>query len=150
MSMKNKQSGNIVLELIIVLVLVIYGLWLLKHDPVSNSNTNSIANNTANNPNTYVPNEQLNYSQALERYNARRIQLDASCQSSPRGMSVKNGTHIMIDNRSNMNRTIILDTAYNIPAYGFKIVQIKSSALPATWLLDCDNFQNVATILVEK
>jgi hypothetical protein len=92
------------------------------------------------------------YADALVKYKNARIQLDDNCQADSQNqkMSVKNNTDIMIDNRSAMARTIHLGSVFTVKAYGFKIVKISSAKLPATWLLDCDGSQNVATVSIEK
>lgn len=94
----------------------------------------------------------LSYSQALAKYKNTRIQLgsDPSCGATPKNMTFKNGTTVMIDNRSPQARTFKLGSTYSIKAYGFRIVTLNSSTLPATWLLDCGTQQNVATILLQK
>lgn len=94
----------------------------------------------------------LSYAQALAKYKDTRIQLgtDASCNATPNNMTFKNGTTVMIDNRSPKDRTVKLGATYNIKGYGFRIVTLSSSTLPATWLMDCGAQQNVATILLQK
>lgn len=96
----------------------------------------------------------LSYQSALELYkDNKRIQLSGAdfCQVSPNNVMYKNGTSIMIDNRSAQIRTIkIGGTSYSIEGYGFKIVKLSSATLPATLLMDCNQQQNVAKILLQK
>ena len=92
----------------------------------------------------------LSYQNALAKYKDVRIQLNANCQADPTQMTFKNGTEIMMDNRSPKDRTVKVGSIYNIKAWGFKIVKLSSATLPATWLVDCDKSQNVATILIQK
>src|SRR3989344_1275473 len=92
----------------------------------------------------------ISYANALKKYADARIQLDQECRASLTNTTFKNGSEIMIDNRSSLDRTVRVGSTYNIKAWGFKIVKLSSSALPATWLVDCDKSQNVATILTQK
>lgn len=94
----------------------------------------------------------LSYQKALETYGDRRIQLSdvQPCVATPNTMTFKNGTNIMIDNRSSQTRTIKLGSTFSIKGYGFKIVKLSSSTVPTTWLMDCGASQNVATILIQK
>ena len=95
----------------------------------------------------------LSYQKALELYkDNKRIQISGAdfCQVSPNNVVYKNGTSIMIDNRSSKTRTIKIGTTYTIPGYGFRIVKLSSGTLPATILMDCDQQQNVAKILLQR
>src|SRR3989344_6282499 len=90
--------------------------------------------------------ESLRYTQALAEYKDARVQLSSKCEAFPNNVTYKNGTSIMLDNRSAYNRAVILGTAYKIGAYDFKIIKLSSPVLPAMWLLDCDQSQNVASV----
>ena len=96
----------------------------------------------------------MSYQKALETYKDNlRLQLSGAdfCQVSPNNVMYKNGTSIMIDNRSAKTRNIkIGSTAYSIEGYGFKIVRLSSGTLPATLLMDCGTQQNIAKILLQK
>ena len=92
----------------------------------------------------------LSYATALATYKDARLQLDRTCQASPNLLTFKNGSLLMLDNRSPFDRTVKVGSVYNIKAWRFKIVRLSSAALPATWLVDCDKSQNVATVLIQK
>lgn len=101
----------------------------------------------------------VGYEDALYVYNGKIIQLSSenisksgpSCQATPINVTYKNGTEIMIDNRTDTNRKVKLGgSTYSVSAYGFKIVKLSSKVLPATWLVDCDSQENIATILIQK
>lgn len=93
----------------------------------------------------------ISYAEALVKYKDTRIQLNNLCQATPNNVTFKNGTDIMIDNRSPVARSVKVGSSFSIKAYGFKIVKLSSPAtLPTTWLVDCDAAQNVATILIQK
>ena len=94
----------------------------------------------------------LSYANALIKYKDARIQLGAgqSCTATPKNMTFKNGTTIMIDNRAPIARTIKIGSQYTVKGYGFKLIKLSSSTLPMKWLVDCGSQQNVATILLQK
>jgi len=97
-----------------------------------------------------VPPVSYTYAEALVKFKDKRIQIDESCQAMPRAMTFKNNTNIMIDNRGKIGRRVKIGEVINVKAWGFKIINISSATLPATWLVDCDASQNVATILIQK
>lgn len=82
----------------------------------------------------------------------KTIQFDTQCQALPNVVTYKDDTGIMIDNRSPDTRTISLGTTFTIKPYGFKIVVLPAVVYQAsqTLWLDCDNSQNVATVLIQK
>jgi hypothetical protein len=92
------------------------------------------------------------YEEALVKYKNARVQLVVGpiCKANPTNLTFKNGTDIMIDNRSAQTHSIKIGDTYSVKGYGFKIIHLSSAALPATWLVDCDNQQNIATILIQK
>jgi len=91
------------------------------------------------------------YNAALVKYADRRIQLDTICQAHPNKVTYKDNTGIMIDNRSAKTRTIKVGTTFTIKPWGFKIVVLPDVYLASkTLLVDCDGYQNVATILVQE
>lgn len=92
----------------------------------------------------------LTYEQALATYKADRIQFDGNCQATPNYVTYKNGSSIMLDNRSPYSRVIKAGSTFTIPAYGFKILKLSNSTLPVAWFVDCGSSQNVATIIIQK
>jgi hypothetical protein len=156
--MSEGHSGNrkLIVELVIVLVLVGFGLWSLNKNPLTPSDSSVDANQTVTEDtsngsvNANNPSSSISYQNALVQYKDARLQLDSTCQASPDRSTFKNGTNIMIDNRSDKPRTVKVGSTFPIKAYGFKIVRLSSSTLPATWYVDCDTSQNVATILIQK
>lgn len=105
---------------------------------------------SAGSVNAGKPAPTISYAGALAKYKNARIQLDKMCQAVPHNVTYKNGANIMIDNRAPIARTVKIGAEFSIKAWGFKIVKISSAKLPATWLIDCDKSQNVATILIQK
>lgn len=93
----------------------------------------------------------ISYASALAKYATRRIQLDPTCQAYPNTVTYKDNTGIMIDNRSAQTRTVKVGTTFTIKPYGFRIVVLPDIYLKSkTLLVDCDQSQNVATILVQE
>lgn len=92
----------------------------------------------------------MTYREALVAYKDARIQLDGACNATPFTSTYKNGTSVMIDNRSSVDRTVFLGKKFVVKAYGFAIVKLSSDTLPKTLLLDCDGQQNSATVLIQK
>jgi len=99
-----------------------------------------------------APAALLSYAQALAQYGSKRIQFDGVCQATPNTATWKNGTNIMLDNRSPMARSLHLGTMGDvaIKAWGFKIVNFSSSLLPNVITIDCGASQNVAQIEIQK
>jgi hypothetical protein len=96
------------------------------------------------------------YASAIKTYAGRRIQFSFNssnyCTMVPSiNISFKNGTNIMLDNRSNKATTIYLDgQAYSLKAFGFKIVYLVTSAkLPHTVRVDCGSGKNNDSIILK-
>lgn len=99
---------------------------------------------------TTKPVVKMSYANALNMYKDRRIQLNDACQAIPNTMTFKNGTTIMIDNRSKTARKLNINGAYTVGSYDYITVKLTSATLPKTILIDCGASQNVATILLQK
>ncbi len=147
------------IELVVVLILVIYGLWLLKkdsglapavNDNISSEQATSAGNTSTGSINVTNPTVPLSYAQTLQQYKSARIQLDQNCQATPNNVTHKNNTFIMIDNRASVARVVKIGSVFTVDAWGFKIVKLSSVTLPATWYVNCGSSQNVATILIQK
>lgn len=93
---------------------------------------------------------KISYQEALVLYKDSRLQLssDNSCSPTPKRMSVLNGSKMMIDNRSSQARNVTVGSNYQIPAYDFIVVTIKTNNVPSEIMVDCGAQQNVATIVV--
>ncbi|TSC78089.1 MAG: hypothetical protein G01um101424_223 [Parcubacteria group bacterium Gr01-1014_24] len=147
------KGDSPVFILVIVLILVIYGFWLVKKNPVptyTNQPTDSVENANDGSVNVTFPATSISYAQALVKYKDARLQLDQECRATPANVTYKNNTNIMIDNRAPISRAVKVGSVFSIKAYGFKIVKLSSLTLPATWYVDCDKSQNVAAILIQK
>lgn len=146
---------NLWLVLGALLVIFSWGWWSFQNDlvtpaiKVANLPINIVkkAVDIYNPPSVAV---SPSYTQALLTYKDARIQLDSDCRAVPNKVTFKNGTYIMIDNRAAVARTVTVGSTFSIPAYGFKVVDLSSSVLPATWYVSCDNRVKVASILIQK
>ncbi len=115
--------------------------------------TEDLSAGSANAPKASAPTPApLSYARALELYAAKRIQFDAGCQAIPNAATFKNGTLIMLDNRSGENRVIHMGSLgnYSVKAWGFKIVDLSSDMLPNPMAVDCGPMENVAIVTVQR
>lgn len=96
-------------------------------------------------------NQTVKYTQLVKDYEGRRIQFDMTCQAIPPSTTYKNNTKIMFDNRSGDARIITIGgVKYNFPGYGYKILNISGSKLPAKVSFNCGAAVNVGSILIQK
>lgn len=146
----------------VVIVLVLIGGMAMytfknKAEPVVDNQLNEVEGTEDTTPvveDAQVTNTtkvSLSYADALVKYADKRIQLDSSCQARPNVVTYKDNTGIMIDNRSDQTRTVKVGGTYTIKPYGFKIIILPNiTTAPKSILVDCDQSQNVATILVQE
>ncbi len=93
------------------------------------------------------------YLDAVAYYDARgaRFQFDAYCQAIPKQATFKNGTRVMLDNRSGDARNIKVGSdTYYLAGYGWRIIALYSSTLPKTLSMNCGSAVNVGTILLQR
>jgi hypothetical protein len=112
--------------------------------------SSSVEDTSAGSINTGATSATISYASAAIKYQNALIELDKVCKASPSRLALKNNTNIMIDNRSAMDRVVKVGSPMNLRAYSFKIVNVSSATLPATWPVGCDQNQNVATITIQK
>ncbi len=158
---KNNGGGKGAMWIIlVVLAIIAIGVWMFTKPKTESPAVTPPADETVldgiNDTDATATDEPgaatLSYQQALITYKDKRIQLGAGniCTATPNNVTYKNGTTIMIDNRAPVVRNVKIGTTYTIKAYGFKLVKLSSSTLPIKYLVDCNNQQNVATILLQK
>jgi hypothetical protein len=149
----------VVVSIIIILAIIAFFVFGKKQSAnhVSNVTTGSssiiepVSTQDIGTKDSGVAAVQISYMDALVKYADRRIQLDKTCQAHPNFVTYKNNTGIMIDNRSAETRTIQIGTTFTIKPWGFKIVVLPDVYLKSkTILVDCGQYQNVATILVQE
>jgi hypothetical protein len=140
-----------------IVVLFVVGLiiWSGNKDAMptadETASTEDVSDGSVNAVPGATPAASLSYNQALVQYKDKRIQLDQTCIATPNNVTFKSGTNIMLDNRANVARTIVVgETSYSIKKYGFKIVKISSAIVPKTITLDCGTSKNVGTIIIQK
>jgi hypothetical protein len=94
---------------------------------------------------------ELSYSEEFARYrDGRLVQFDMNCGVLRSRMAIANGSSMMLDNRSNKEQLITIgDQKFTLTPFDFEIFTIKASEIPTTYLIDCNERQNVATLLVE-
>ncbi len=162
------KKSKIVWTMVVVVVLVVAaGLYLANKNsmmstPTQNDNgqANNNAANSGNNPVVTSENitggtesvATLSYTDASRIYADKEIQFDSKCIILPPYFTIKNGTQIMIDNRSDVSKVIKLDNVpYTMKPYSFKIITLSTSAaLPHTIAVDCGPGENSARILLQK
>jgi hypothetical protein len=151
--MENKKNKGVV-WIIIILALIVIGIVVFSkgrsNSQYQEETQTTIPEGTEDLGTQTNTGSGLTYQQAIVKYAGRLIQINDACQATPPKATFKNGTSIMIDNRSKKAHTFKLDSTFSVKAYGFKIITLSSSTLPKTLLLDCDTSQNVATVLIQK
>lgn len=97
-----------------------------------------------------APVSAKSYSDTVKEYEGRRIQFDERCQVIPQSPTYKNGTSIMLDNRSAGARSVMVGGAkYDLSAYGYRIVALSSPSLPKELAVSCGSSGNVGKILLQ-
>lgn len=158
------MNKNIIIAIVVIVVLLVGGsIWYFMNNSDREENENNESSDTnivttepdsaqdISDQDTGVSATAISYANALVKYADRRIQLDTVCQARPNTVTYKDNTGIMIDNRSPETRTVKVGTTFTIKPWGFKIVVLPDTYLKSkTLLVDCDNSQNVATILVQE
>lgn len=152
--------------IVIVVLVIVAGVWWLNGGgsnlalaPGANTSASPTAVGATKTPVGYkatksatpVPTptitSSLSYTQLVAQYGSNRIQFDSDCKATPSSVVFKNGTSILLDNRSNQARTIVVNgRSYALVAYGYQVVTLSSSTLPQTLSLSCGDKVNVGTI----
>lgn len=160
-----KENKNLVISIAIIVVIIGLGLIFSKGKAGKDTGNDNKSEDTSyvdqalENKNTYVvtepkttPAPRLSYDDALVVYQDSRIQFGETCAASKFiNSTVKNGTTLMIDNRSKDSKTFTVGSvAHFVPAYDYTLVTLNYSNLPQTVYIDCGTQQNSATILVQE
>jgi len=135
MHISKKQWVGIVIVVAIVAV-VVWRLSMNSYQPVTTpgGTTSSQA-----------------YTAAVKAYAGARIQFDMYCQAIPTSLVFKNPATVMLDNRSGDARIIkVGGTSYSLAGYGWKVITVSSSTLPAQIPIDCGSARNVSYISLQK
>jgi hypothetical protein len=96
----------------------------------------------------------LTFQEAYDQYYDHRFQI-ADCVATPPRITLKNGTKLMLDNRSAEPLVVTLGgKTYRLYEYDFSIITVTSGVLPTTLQMDCQMGdqvgKNIAQVLVEK
>ena len=97
-----------------------------------------------------IPVDTKTYEQYVAEYGSHRIQFDANCQMTPVNPVYKNGTSILLDNRSSKALTITLNgKTYSLQAFGYWVVNLSSTTLPQQLHIGCNASPNIGMILLQ-
>jgi hypothetical protein len=97
-----------------------------------------------------TPAPALSYTKAVGIYADRRIQFNDQCAMIPNPAMLRNGKELMLDNRSAQSRSVtIAGTGYYLSGYGFKIITLSRSNLPATLNVNCGTGVNTGSIFLQ-
>jgi hypothetical protein len=156
---------------VVIIVVILIAVFSNRQNPVNNNvNATPLNEQNAQNENapsesntsmptstsTSAPTPDLSYGEALKMYENRRFQFSFNdinnCIMTPSSSVFKKGTKVMLDNRVNKQITVYFDgTAYNLKAYGFRIITLTTSAqLPHTIKVDCGTGKNNGQILLQQ
>lgn len=143
---------------IVAVAAVVYfmgGDWASKYTGVETKSPSPspVAGGTVNKrvvkPST-APVSTKSYTELVKEYEGRRIQFDERCQVIPQSPTYKNGTSVMLDNRSAGARSVMVGgTKYDLSAYGYRVITLSSSSLPKELAVSCGSSGNVGKILLQ-
>lgn len=152
-----KVSVGVILA-VIVLGLLVNGMTKKEPAPIDTTPIEEVPVETPvvkpvrrSTPTASVPTvtDTRTYTEMVVAYKDRTIQFNAQCQVPPltqRGFKV--GTDVMLDNRSSETKTITLGgVTHTLNGYGWKVVSLNTAG---TFMVDCNDSQNVTTITVQK
>jgi len=142
----------------VAIVVVIYfmgGKWTgqvgqyigIEPSPSPSSATGATAKPVAKKSVTPLP---KSYTELAKEYEGRRIQFDDRCQMIPLSPTYKNGTSVMLDNRSTSTKSVTIGSVkYDLSAYGYRVITLSSSSLPKELAVSCGSAVNVGKILLQ-
>ncbi len=91
------------------------------------------------------------YGDTILQYGNQRVQFDMYCQAVPVASTYKDGSSIMLDNRSGDARIISLNKVqYRLAGHGWALVKLSAKNPPETWSIDCGSAVNVGKITIQK
>ena len=94
---------------------------------------------------------KMSYGDAVLKYGDRRIQFGENCNATPASSVWKNGTEVMLDNRSAETKTFrVSGLSYTVAARDYVVAPFDGTKNPQEILIDCGSMQNVATITIQK
>lgn len=144
--------------LVVVVLLVALGYWLMGKEgrfagdmsPSSSPSSSPAPKAQAGGAKDSPAAPSKSYTELVSEYDGRRIQFDQNCQAIPNGVTFKEGTSIMLDNRSGDPRTIkVGDKSFDLQGYGYWITTLSSPTLPQELFVSCGSAVNVGKILLQ-
>ncbi|HWA64568.1 MAG TPA: hypothetical protein VG866_01825 [Candidatus Paceibacterota bacterium] len=144
--------------LVIIAVVVIAAVVFIRKDsgapspstsasPTSSAHGTTATPKTSTSPKVTPTGVGRSYDQLVKDYANSRIQFDANCQATPASFALKTGSQVLLDNRSNQARAIVVDgKTYNLGAYGYQLITVSGGTLPRTVGVNCGPAVNVSTI----
>lgn len=154
------MNKNKWLLLIVVVLVVALGYWLMGKGgglpmgdsvyPTSSPSSSSVAKAPAKKGAAPVPTPPKPYGDLVKEYEGRRIQFDQRCQVVPNSPTYKNGSSVMLDNRSSGPVTVkVGNTPYSLIGYGYQIINLSSTSLPKELTISCGSAGDVGKILLQ-
>lgn len=145
------------LLLIVVVLVVVLGYWLMGKNGkwagdlgYSPTPTPAAPAKTPSGGKASPTAPVKSYTELVKEYEGKRIQFNQYCQAIPNSVTYKNGTSIMLDNRSGDARDIkVGNSVYSLAGYGYRIVTLSGTLLPKEVLLSCGSAVNVGKILLQ-
>jgi len=145
--------------LVVIVVVALVALWFWKGDKISQNGLTLTPGDSvvvSPTPKPVVSRTSIpvpgaaNYTQLVSEYDGRRLQFNDKCQMTPPTPTFKNGTKIMLDNRSKDSRVVTInDKKYSMIGYGYQLVTLTSTTLPQTLNINCDSMVNAGRILLQ-
>ncbi len=148
--------------IVVIVVAIVAGAWWLNRDssdlslspgvsssptPVGATKTPAVSNSKVTPKSSPTVTSNLSYTQLVALYGSNRIQFNQDCKGQPGSMVLKNGTSILLDNRSNKTQVITLNGAsYTLVPYGYRVVTVSSSSLPKDIGVSCNDSINAGMI----
>lgn len=103
---------------------------------------------TTSKPSTTTYTDNRSYTELIAAYKNALVQFGTSCQVLKSNQVFKVGTEVLLDNRNSVPVTLkIGSSVHTLGAYGYKVISLSSEG---TFMVDCNDHQNVATISVQK
>ena len=154
------MNKNKWLLLVVVVLVVALGYWLMGKNgglplgdsayPTSSPSSSPVAKAPAKKAAAPVPTLSKPYGDLVKEYEGRRIQFDSRCQVVPNSATYKNGSSVMLDNRSSNPITVkVGTTSYSLMGYGYQVINLSSTSLPKELTVSCGSAGDVGKILLQ-
>jgi hypothetical protein len=88
------------------------------------------------------------YAELMIAYKNRTLQFGAACQVVTSMQAYKLGSEMLLDNRNSTPVAVKIGSmTYNLAGYGHQVITLGTEG---TFVVDCNEYRNVATISVQK